>query len=394
MKLLDPQRLREWSKLRTWRSFGWLALDYACLLLAMGGAIGFHLLCVRHGAHWAWEVPVWLLAVFLMGILQHRLGLMGHEASHYLLLPDRAWNDRLANLLIFHPLFSDIRLYRRKHAGHHLHPNHPELDPNLQVGRLAQVYAKFPMEKGRFVRCFFLLFFWPPFVLGILRYLFQTLAVGTLEGPAVARKDRMALLGRLWFIVSAVVLLGSACAGRQSWPVIVGLAAVALVVWACAPVQSFSDDGGTPARALKGSALQRLGFNALLLMVGALSQRFGNQVIVGYLLLWICPLVYVYPYLMQLREIYQHANGGMGDLDNSRIMHVGAFTRWALLGYGNDFHLIHHLYPNIPNDRLAEVHEALLRESGDYAAAVPESYGVVTAPAGRRSLLDLLAQKG
>ena len=395
MNLLNPQRLREWSEVHSWRNFGWLARDYACLFLVVGFAVGFHLLRGMHGMHWAWEVPVVVLAVFLMGILQHRIGLMGHEASHYLLLRDRAWNDRLANLLIFHPMFSDIRLYRNKHAGHHLHPNHPELDPNLQAGRLAQVYSKFPLEKQRFARCFYLMFFWPPFVLGILRYLFQSLAIGVLERPAgtAASDDRMARLGRLWFILSAVVLLACVGTGRQSWPLIGGLAAAALAVLACAPLQRFGDGGGTSASMLKWSALQRLGFNALLLMVGALSQRFGSQVIVGYLLLWICPLIYVYPYLMQLREIYQHANAGTGDLDNTRIMHVDVFTRWALLGYGNDFHLIHHLYPNIPHDRLAEVHEALLRESDEYAAAVPESYGVVNAPAGRRSILDLLARK-
>ena len=377
--------------MRSYRNFAWLALDYVCVLLVVGCVVGLHLLRENHGMHWGWEVPGVVLSVFHVGILQHRIALLGHEASHYLLMTDRAWNDRMANLLIFYPLFSSLGLYRKKHVGHHLHPNHPKLDPNLFGGRVERIYAKFPMGKQKFARCFYLMFFWPPFVLKILLDLFLTLTTGT-RGTAVG-KSWMALLGRIWFILASLVVVACAWSGVWAWPVIGGLAAAAVVVWACVPALSFSDGGEQPARKMKGIALYRLSFNVLLLLVlGGLSQRFGGQVIVGFVVLWICPLIYVFPYLMQLREIYQHANAGTGDLDNTRIMHVDVFTRWALLGYGNDFHLIHHLYPNIPHDRLAEVHGVLLQESGAYAAAVAESYGVVNAPAGRRSILDMLAK--
>lgn len=391
VKLLHHQQLREWSKLRSWRNFGWLALDYACVLLVAGCAVGFHIVRQEQGIDWAWEVPVLLLAVFLLGILQHRIGLMGHESSHGLLLPSRLWNDRVANLLIFYPLFSDIRLYRKRHLGHHLHPNDHEQDPNLFGGKVERIWSKFPMGKQKFARCFYLMFFWPPFVLRNLLDLFLTLTAGT-RGAAVS-KSRVPLLGRVWFILSSLALVACMGSGVRSWPVLLCMTAVAVLVWAWLPAQAFSADGGMKPDELKQNALQKLSFNALLLLVLAgLSQRFGGQVIVGFVVLWICPLIYVFPYLMLLREIYQHANAGTDDLNNSRIMHVDPFTRWAFLGYGNDYHLVHHLYPNIPHDRLAEVHNALLRESGDYATAVAESYGVVIAPENRRSILDMLAQ--
>lgn len=394
MKLLHHQQLREWSKLRSWRNFGWLALDYACVLLVAGCAVGFHIVCQEQGYYWAWELPVVLLAVFHLGILQHRIALMGHEASHGLLLPSRVWNDRVANLLCFYPLFSDIRLYRKRHVGHHLHPNDHEQDPNLFGGKVERIWAKFPMGKLKFARCFYLMFFWPPFVLRNLLDLFLTLSAGT-QGAAgtVARKSPLPLLGRIWFILSSLLLVSCVAFGVRSWPLLLCMTALAVCVWAWHPAQAFSTEGGMTPKVLKQNALQKLSFNAmLLLVVGVLSERFGGQVVVAFIVLWVCPLIYVFPYLMLLREIYQHANAGTEDLDNSRIMHVDPFTRWALLGYGNDYHLAHHLYPNIPHDRLAEVHDALLRESGDYAKAVAESYGVVQAPPGRRSILDLLAR--
>jgi fatty acid desaturase len=394
VKLLSHQQLRKWSKLRSWRNFGWLGLDYTCVLLVAGCAVAFHMVRQEQGFHWAWEVPVALLAVFCLGILQHRIGIMGHEASHGLLLPNRGWNDRVANFLIFYPLFSDIRLYRKRHLGHHLHPNDHEQDPNLSGSKIERIWAKFPMEKQKFARCYYLMFFWPPFVLRNLLDLFLSLTAGAQGkmGGAAAKKSRLPLLGWVWFILTSLVLVGCVGAGVRSWPVIGSMFAVALLVWAWLPTHVFSDEGRMTAGELKRAALQKLSFNALLLlMLGWLSQWFGGQVIVGFVVLWVCPLLYVFPYLMLLREIYQHANAGTEDLNNSRIMHVDPFTRWALLGYGNDYHLIHHLYPNIPHDRLAEVHDALLRESSDYAAEVAESYGVVSAPGGRSSILDMLA---
>ncbi len=395
MKLLSHQRLRECSKLRPWRNIGWIALDYACALLVAGCTAGVHFWRQERGLQWAWEVPVVLVATFLMGIFQHRIGLMGHEASHYLLLPDRAWNDRLANLLVFHPLFSEIWLYRKKHTGHHLHPNDPEQDPNLFGDKVERIYAKFPMGKGRFVRCFYLMFFWPPFVLGILQDLFLSLTTGTRKARAAAApgRGRMALPGLVWFILASLVLVGGVLSGAQCWPLIAGMSVVALVVWACAPERWFGGGDGRTARDVKWFALQRLVFNALLLLgLAVLTHRFGGQVLAGFIVLWIFPLIYVFPFMMHLREIYQHANAGTGELDNTRIMHVDPITRWALMGYGNDFHLIHHLYPNIPHDRLEELHEDLLRESAEYAAAVQETHGVMRAPAGRRSILDALAR--
>lgn len=394
-RLLDPPRLREWSQVRPWAGLVHLFLEYVCVALVAGAAIEFHLLRGAWGLGPFWEVGVILVAAFLVGCLQHRIGLIGHEASHGLLVPDRFWNDRLANLLIFYPLFSSISMYRKRHLSHHLHPNDPEHDLNLSGGKLERIWARFPMSKERFTHQFFLKFFWPPFVLRNLLDLFSVLAVenknsAANRGAAVARPGR---LGAVYFVVVALVLVVACWQGSASWGAVSLCYMLALMVWAVLPSESFPN-AGRFAGSSKTAALLRLSFSTLLILgLGWLAQRFGGWVIWAYCLLWVFPLVYVFPYLMLLREIYQHANAGTGAIDNSRILHVDPFTRWALLGYGNDLHVIHHLYPNIPHDRLAEVHETLMRESGAYRENVQQTYGVMRSSETEQSLLDSFSVK-
>lgn len=96
---------------------------------------------------------------------------------------------------------------------------------------------------------------------------------------------------------------------------------------------------------------------------------------------------------MLVREIFQHANAGEGTYDNSRVMRVGPVARWSLMGYGNDYHLVHHLYPNIPCYRLREVHDHLLEHSPDYREEIVETRGILRSgpPSPAPSVLDCLA---
>jgi fatty acid desaturase len=53
-----------------------------------------------------------------------------HEASHYRLLANRTWNDRLSNWLLAYPLLVTTQGYRRTHLVHHSHLN-TDQDPDL-----------------------------------------------------------------------------------------------------------------------------------------------------------------------------------------------------------------------------------------------------------------------
>lgn len=391
---IDSRRLREWSGLRPWRNLALLACDYACVASVAAAVIWLHLNRVFFGLHWLCEAGAIGLGVFVIGILQHRIALMGHEASHYMLLSNRVWNDVLAEMLVFYPLFSSIELYRRRHMGHHLHPNDPMHDPNLFGGKWERIWALFPMSKKMFICRHYLMFFWPPFVLRNLMDLFLVLAVGSGEKNKPSQPGWLSpkVLGIGYFVVIVCLTLLQWWKGRSSPLLIGGCYGVAVIGWWLLPERSFSIEPSQAGKKKLAGALRLTFYTLLIAMLGVLTEWFGDIVIEAFLLLWILPLIYVLPYLMLLREIYQHVNAGTGDINNSRIMHAGPFTRWALLGYGNDFHLIHHLYPNIPHDRLARVHEALMRESPSYQRQVQETHGLIfTGPLGK-SLLDSLAE--
>lgn len=412
--LLDSPSVRRWSRVHRWTNLGCLLLDYLVAALSTTGALWFHFHYWQWGLHWLWHLPVWGAAMIINGCVIHRIGLMGHESSHNLLVPGRKWNDFLAEILCFYPAFGSLIQYRAKHLRHHLYPNDPNLDPNLGNGKAQRLYAKFPMPKRSFIYQYYLKFFWPPFVLANLMDLLDVITIGSGLSPVPVRdtteEERRAtgrhskllrvkatLLGLGYFAALCVVLTFLFPAGPAIlWPAVGGLYLLAVVVWARLPESAFFQ-GARAALPIKALALLRLTWYTVFFSgLGLVRQFTGWDPTLAYLLLWILPLIYVFPYLMLLREVFQHANAGTGQLDNSRIIHADPFTRWALLGYGNDFHLIHHIYPNVPQYALRGVHGQLMAESSDYRSGIEETRGILKprGSAGEPGLLDALADSG
>ncbi len=397
-RLVDGNWLREQCRVSPWRNLAFLALDYLCVLLVVGGAVGFDLWRRGAGLHWAWTLPVWIPAAGLVGILQHRIGLMGHEASHYLLHPNRRWNDLLADWLCFFPVFGTLANYRAKHLGHHLHPNHPELDPNLDGGKFERFYAHFPMAKRRFLRRHCLGFFWPPFVLANLADLVRVVMLG---GGAAARerKERAkptlaSRLGLAHILALALLLRLANLAEFTVWGTLAALYLLGVAGWALLPRSAFGPSRSSPVDPKLAALLRMTFYSGFFGSTALVLHHTGYQCFPAFFLLWVFPLIYVFPYLMLVREVFQHANAGTGALDNSRVMKVGAFVRWSLLGYGNDYHLVHHLYPNVPCYRLRQVHERLAEDSPAYREQAVETRGLHHAegPGLVPSLLDSLAE--
>jgi len=351
------------------------------------------------GAGLGWTVPVWMLSALIIGCLQHRIGLMGHEASHNLLARNRVLNDILGELLCFLPMFASIVQYRAKHLAHHLYPNNPDKDPNLGNGKAERLYAKFPMPKAEFVYQYYLKFFWPPFVLANLLDLIDVIAIGSGMGPVPDKPKKKDKQRRTASLLGVAYLFALILTLRlDHWygvPVVLSVGicwTVAFVVWLMLPRSAFFQ-GARLNFPIKLGGLMRFTFFTLLLgSLGYLAQETGWDPSLAFCVLWIFPLIYVFPYLMILREVFQHANAGKGRLDNSRIIHADLFTRWVLLGYGNDFHLIHHLYPNIPQYNLRRLHQKFTKESPEYKESIEENQGIhITQEGQPLSVLDALA---
>src|SRR5262245_27785672 len=79
----------------------------------------------------AWPSPLtFVVAVLVIGSRQLGLLVLMHETAHWLLLPGLRPNTWVGRWLCAHPLWADLRRYRREHHTHHRHTQQPE-DPDL-----------------------------------------------------------------------------------------------------------------------------------------------------------------------------------------------------------------------------------------------------------------------
>src|SRR5690606_20561273 len=118
------------------------------IAIILGLAITFFRQRPEWGLHWAWNIPVTAVAIFLVGIWQHRLVMLGHEGSHYLLFKNRKLNEIVGNWLCFYPLWGRAYNYRAQHLAHHQHVNDPELDPVVKEMRHGGGKFRMGMPRG------------------------------------------------------------------------------------------------------------------------------------------------------------------------------------------------------------------------------------------------------
>ena len=94
----------------------------------------------------------------------------------------------------------------------------------------------------------------------------------------------------------------------------------------------------------------------------------GSLVVLGgswrYLLLWVLPAFTVLQLLLRLRAVCEH--GAPGDekdpLRAARTTLASWPVRWFLFPHSMNYHIEHHLYPNVPHYRLAECHRELAKK--------------------------------
>ena len=170
-ELNSPDIQRRVNALRTidnTKNWYYIARECLSLCLVVGLTIAFIQLREQWGLAWVWNVPVALLAIFVIGAAQHRLTTLGHEASHYMLFRNRKLNELASDWLCMFPMWSTTHSYRLQHLAHHQYVNDPEHDPDITQMEASGHRFKFPMARALFVwKCVIKQLLWWP---NLVRY--------------------------------------------------------------------------------------------------------------------------------------------------------------------------------------------------------------------------------
>jgi fatty acid desaturase len=293
-------------------------LSDARSLLAIGHTVLWTAAAIAFGV-WLWPSPWVALCVLVVGVQQHALFILVHEAAHYRLLRHRALNDLVGRAIGMTGAIS-MCTYRVIHRLHHnnlygdddpdtaIHGGYPRGTAYL-CRKLAQDAIGWNAWKT------FAYFFGAPAINDDTQRAARPLDDTSPELRRAARRDR-------WLVVAVQLAL---------------------------PLVSFG--------------------------VG------GWRGLAQYAVLWLVPLLTVLQPILRLRAICEH--GAVRDLSSpltaARSNRVGGGVgnvvgRALLFPHHVNYHLEHHLYPAVPHYRLPALHR-LLAETGARAGAEVRDLG-------------------
>jgi fatty acid desaturase len=370
--------LRQIDNVTNWL---YLAREYLFLALAVGLPIAFYNCRADWGLHWAWNVPVTLVAIVLIGACQHRLTTLAHEASHYMLFRNRLLNELSSDWFCLFPMLSSTHHYRIQHLAHHQYVNDPERDPDLTQMEASGHRFDFPMPPGQFLwRCVVKQLLWFPSLIRYIRIRARYNSTGGGTGPYETKGKRSMLLilvGVLYLLGLAGTLTGLVWHGD---PLLLaalpaGMLAGILTFYAVVPERLFRKTLIKPDVTPRWMTFLRVTHLTLVFtMLAWLSYLTEQPWGLYYLLLWFVPMVTTFSFFMILRQVVQHGNATRERLTNTRVFRVGWFIRFSTFPLGMDYHLPHHLFPMVPHYRIRDLHNLLL-ETPSYRDAATEVDG-------------------
>jgi fatty acid desaturase len=108
---LPAEVIRELSVLKPGKAIAAIVVEWLGIITAIA-------LCEA-----MWNPVLYVFVVIWIGARQHALTVLGHDAAHFRLLPDRRWNDWVGNVAVMWPVFLAADGYRHYHGEHHRFTN-------------------------------------------------------------------------------------------------------------------------------------------------------------------------------------------------------------------------------------------------------------------------------
>ncbi|MGE3807051.1 MAG: fatty acid desaturase [Gemmataceae bacterium] len=396
------RRVNALRKLDNITNWFYLLREYLILASIIGLTLCFLWQRESWGLAWAWNVPVVMIAIGLVGAGQHRLITLAHEASHYMLFRNRKLNELASDWFCMFPILSSTHHYRLQHLAHHQYVNDPERDPDVRQMLDSGHRFQFPMTPAAFLwHCVLKQILWAPKLIRYARARAQisSMGVGLGVGPYAIKRPPAAQVyrvGKIYLLALVGTLLYLEHLGNLWLLALVPPAMLACIAtfYLLLKDERYMDCAVKPDIPSRWLAVLRLtNITIVFTTLAWLSYLTNHPWGLYYVMFWLVPLFTSFSFFMLLRQIVQHGNADQSRLLNTRIFLVSRLIQLAVFPLGMDYHLPHHLFPMVPHYRLGELHR-LLMEVPDYRdhAVVVEGYFLHHHPAEGPTVLELMSQ--
>lgn len=396
---VTPEELQALKARDNWTNWRYLALNWAVIIGTIALAIAAENALVAAGHSLWWMLPVALAAIVVIGASQHQLGGAIHEGAHYQLFANRTLNEAASDWLAGYPIFTSTHHYRLHHMPHHQFVNDKARDPVLTQAAETDHWLDFPLTHVEMVKALAHLLWIPHLVrytIGRARYSALGLGNNPYADPKQQGHPSAQIIGLL-FAGGLPALLIAMLALELPASVVMGVFfaiwAATTLYYALIPEDWFASGRIKPVFSNRTGSIARLASMAIVYgALTAMDLAGYDKAWAYYGLYWVVPLFTTFPIFMILREWLQHGNADRGRYTNSRIFVTNPLFNYAVMPWGMDYHLPHHVMASVPHYRLRELHEVLKRDP-EYAAkavVVEGVYGATDATSGRATAFGIL----
>ncbi len=388
---VSPVEMEALKTRDNWTNWRYLALNWAIIIGTLTFAIWSESALLAAGYGWEAVAPIALLTIIIMGASQHQLGGAIHEGTHYQLFANRTLNEAASDWFGGFPIYTSTHHYRLHHMAHHQFVNDPERDPIFAQADESGHWLDFPLTHVELVKGMLRLIWIPNTVrYTIARARHSALGLGKnpYGDPNRAGHASVQTLGIIFAVGLPIILLGLLVAGASAtvtMSIFFAIWAAAVIFYANVPESWFPGARIEPVFSNRVASISRISFMAMVYgTLTAIDLTGYNKAWMYYGLYWIVPLFTMFPVFMIFREWLQHGNADRGRLTNSRVFLTGPLFRYAVMPWGMDYHLPHHLMASVPHYKLKQFHELLQRdpEYAEKAVVVEGLFGKANATTG------------